>query len=139
MLYWDKSCKEKIKRLKKQTGMKVYAIADGLSNVCADAVLYDVGVEEFLWLVDNAKYVITSSFHGTAFAAIFNKKFSTIINPKAPSRIENIMNKLSLPIKFSGILLSTVKKSSCLDVSHGVGNTTVYFSGAFLPAFFTGT
>lgn len=98
MLYWDKSYNDKIKKLKKKTGLKVYAISDRLSNVYADRVLYDVGIGEFLWLVDHAEYVITSSFHGTAFATIFNKKFSTIINPKAPSRIENLTRKLSLPI-----------------------------------------
>lgn len=97
MLYWDKSCKEKIKELKKRTGLKVYAIADNLSNVYADKILYDVGVEEFLWLVDNAEYVVTSSFHGTAFSVIFNKRFSAIINPKAPSRITNLLRKLELP------------------------------------------
>lgn len=98
MLYWDKSCKEKIKKLKKETGLKVYAIADELSRVYADKVLYDVGIEEFLWLIDHAEYFITSSFHGTAFASIFNKKFSAIINPASPSRIMNLMMKLSLPI-----------------------------------------
>ena len=98
MLYWDESCKEKIKSVKKKTGLMVCAIADGLSRVYADKVLYDVGVEEFLWLVDHAEYVITSSFHGTAFATIFNKKFSAIINPNAPSRIANLLQKLKLPL-----------------------------------------
>ena len=98
MLYWDEACKSKIKQLKKQTGLKVYAIADGLSRVYADKVLYDVGIEEFLWLVDHAEYFITSSFHGTAFAAIFNKKFVSVINPSTPSRIQNLQRKIALPI-----------------------------------------
>ena len=33
-----------------------------------------IGPAEFLGLVDGAEYVITNSFHGTAFSIIFNKK-----------------------------------------------------------------
>lgn len=35
---------------------------------------------EFLWLIDNSKYVITSSFHGTALSVVFKKSF-VAINP----------------------------------------------------------
>lgn len=97
MLYWDNSCRKKIKELKKKTGMPVYAISNGLSGVYADKVFYDVGVEEFLWLIDNAEYVVTSSFHGVALSIIFNKKFSAVINPSMPARIESVMKLLSVP------------------------------------------
>jgi hypothetical protein len=97
MIYWDSEIKEQIKELKKRTGLPVYAICSGLSRVYADKRLYDVGVEEFLWLIDNAKYVITSSFHGVAFATIFNKKFAALVNPSSPSRIQNLMGILNIP------------------------------------------
>lgn len=99
MLYWNDSCKEEIIRLKKETGLPVYAITNGLTHAYADKYLYDVGVDEFLWLVDNAEYFVTSSFHGVAFAAIFNKKFAPVVNPASPSRIENILRVLSIPVK----------------------------------------
>ena len=35
---------------------------------------------EFLWLFSHASLVITTSFHGTAFAINFNKAFYSIIN-----------------------------------------------------------
>lgn len=98
MLYWNDGCRNKIKSLKKKTGLPVYAISNGLSGVYADKVLYDVGIEEFLWLMDNAKYVVTSSFHGAAFSVIFNKKFATLINPEAPSRIVNLLETLMVPM-----------------------------------------
>ena len=97
MIYWDPDCKEQIKKLKKRTGLPVYAICSGLSRVYADKKLFDVGVEEFLWLVDNAEYVITSSFHGVALSVIFNKKFAAVINPSSPSRIQNLMDVLKIP------------------------------------------
>lgn len=33
-----------------------------------------IGPKEFLWLIDNADYVVTNSFHGTAFSIIMQKK-----------------------------------------------------------------
>jgi len=97
MIYWDKNCKKEIEQLKKATSLPVIAVCSGLSRVYADKKLYDVGVEEFLWLVDNAEYIITSSFHGAAFSIIFNKRFSVLINPNAPSRINNLMRILNVP------------------------------------------
>lgn len=51
----------------------------------------DVGPREFLWLVDNARAVITSSFHGTAFSIIFEKEFQSLVNKAAPSRINHLL------------------------------------------------
>lgn len=98
MLYWDESVREEVKTLKEQTGLPVYAVTSGLSRVYADKRFYDVGVEEFLWLIDHAEYVITSSFHGAAFATIFHKKYAPIINPNLPSRLTNLLETLSVPI-----------------------------------------
>ena len=97
MLYWNDDCKKQVKKLKKKTGLPVYAICSELSRVYADKRLYDVGVEEFIWLIDHAEYVVTSSFHGVALSTIFEKRFSAVINPAIPSRIEHILRLLGLP------------------------------------------
>lgn len=34
--------------------------------------------EEWLWYINNARYIITNSFHGTAFAILLNKNFSVL-------------------------------------------------------------
>ena len=98
MIYWDSSCRDQIKELKKRTGLPVYAVCSALSRVYADHFLFDVGIEEFLWLVDHAEFVITSSFHGAAMSAIFNKKFAAVINPALPSRVGNLMQTLHIPV-----------------------------------------
>ena len=54
-------------------------------------------VGEFLWLIDNAEYVVTSSFHGVAFSTILEKRFSAVVNEKLPSRISNLMELLDIP------------------------------------------
>ena len=51
---------------------------------------YDAGPLDFLSLVNHAKYVITSSFHGTVFSMIYNKRFC-VINGMADNRISNLL------------------------------------------------
>ena len=38
-------------------------------------VLSGIGVQEFIWLIDNAKYVVTDSFHGTIFSLNLSTNF----------------------------------------------------------------
>ena len=42
---------------------------------------YDLGPREWVGLISKAQYVITDSFHGTAFSINFNKPFTTLVNP----------------------------------------------------------
>ena len=41
----------------------------------------DAGPQEFISLLNKAVYVITDSFHGTAFSINFNIPFTTLLNP----------------------------------------------------------
>lgn len=61
----------------------------------------DYGVPEFLYLVANAEYVITSSFHGVVFSCIFNRPFIAINpEPYAPkSRIADYLSMIGLEEK----------------------------------------
>ncbi len=97
-LYWDLKTNDKLKELSDQTGLKVVAICSGLNRVFAHKKIYDADAGEFLWLIDNAEYVVTSSFHGTAFSTIFNKQFSAVVNPNAPSRIVGLTEALDIPL-----------------------------------------
>ena len=97
-LYWDGSLNKQIKKLKKESGLKIVGVfPSSFNTIACDEKLYDVGVDEFLWLVDHAEAVITSSFHGAAFATIFEKKACLVINPNMPSRMNNLTNMLGLP------------------------------------------
>ena len=96
-IYWNKSYDDELKILKKKTGLKIIAL-NCKKNICyADEYYLDCGPREFLWLIDHARYIVTSSFHGVAFSIIFQKKFATIIDPANPDRIKNILHILSVP------------------------------------------
>lgn len=61
--------------------------------------LYGIGPGHFLWLIKNATYVVTDSFHGTAFSIIFNKNFWTYCSQKSDylsDRIKFLLKKLQL-------------------------------------------
>lgn len=93
-LYWDKSYNKQLKKLHKKTGYDIVAICGGLSKIWANKKLFDVDPGQFIWLIDNAEAVISSSFHGVSFSIIFNKKLAAVVNPALPSRITNLFSSL---------------------------------------------
>lgn len=118
-LYWDNRLNEELKKLKKDSGIRIVGVfASGFNRIFCDDKLYDVGVDEFLWLVDHAEAVITSSFHGAAFATIFEKKLCVVTNPDMPSRLDNLKNRLGLKdIKINEVLSN--------DVDYNVARTVI--------------
>jgi len=51
---------------------------------------------EFLWLVKNAKYVITNSYHGTIFSILFEKSFIVVLPQGKSKRILDLLDLLGL-------------------------------------------
>ena len=51
---------------------------------------------EFLGYIRNASYVVTNSFHATAFSIIFHREFYSEIGLKRNERIKNILNLTGL-------------------------------------------
>lgn len=57
---------------------------------------------EFLWLYKNAEFIVSSSFHGTVFAVLFNKPFYAI-SPGSyvfPYRIKDFLERMHLEDRF---------------------------------------
>ena len=109
-LYWDNTFNKHIKKLKKDSGCKIIGVfSSGFNRVFCDQKLYDVGVDEFLWLVDHAEAVITSSFHGAVFSTIFEKKVCIVTNPKMPSRLDNLASIMNIPkCKITEVLFQNI-------------------------------
>lgn len=70
-----------LKQLQNKTGLKVFSfthIPKGLDinySFCGDA-----SVEEFIQLFESASYVVTSSFHGTAFSVNFERPLYSVVD-----------------------------------------------------------
>lgn len=94
------------KRIAHILGLPVYAAFTGYSaykcKMYGIKVIYDMTPDVFLNLIDNASYVFTNSFHGTAFSIIFRKNFYRLCEMDdygkniIDDRIDNILGKLDL-------------------------------------------
>jgi hypothetical protein len=72
-------------------------------------------IDEWLKFLDKAEYIITNSFHGTAFSLIFNKKFAVI--PNKGSAAENLNTRIDSLFEMFEISPRWIKKGdfSVLD------------------------
>jgi polysaccharide pyruvyl transferase WcaK-like protein len=56
----------------------------------------DVAPREFLSMIKNAEFVVTNSFHGTAFATTYKKPYVSIVSGKADPRMGSLLYQLGL-------------------------------------------
>lgn len=92
---------EKAKELKtiaNKLGLKLVTVTDRQNNLEArEEILKDYGVlshaniEEFVYHLMNAKFIVADSFHGFCFALIFNKPFVALVNrTRGASRFDTL-------------------------------------------------
>lgn len=70
-----------------------------------DIKLNSISPNQFLWLIQNAEYIFTDSFHATAFSIIFRKKFVVFDRAEHPEMVGRIRSITDL-FKCSDLLLS---------------------------------
>lgn len=99
IIKWSDSLFEFAYKLSIKTGYKIKYITNGIKKPIRNAeYITTAGIEEFVGLFLNARYIVTNSFHGTVFSLIMNKDFFLELqNPPAPNdRLENIMDTYKL-------------------------------------------
>ena len=85
---------EHAKKIAEERNLKIYSIFD---NSEADCCYTEAGPLEFLGLVRGAEYVISNSFHATAFAIIFEKPFAVFERKeKINTRLKDLIELLGL-------------------------------------------
>ncbi len=85
-----------VKKIASELDLKIISIG-GFSNKCeCDKFDRTAGPLDFINLINNAEFVVTSSFHCVAFSLIFMKKFVAVLPSKNPTRIENILSAVGL-------------------------------------------
>ena len=94
-------------RFAKQNGLTMVVVGGNASKIIKnnDPFLHyalDVSPAEWLWLIHNAKYVATNSFHGTAFSIIYEKDFYLELSAATNSRLINIVRMLALEDQILG-------------------------------------
>lgn len=93
----DKLLKTVVDIARKELGLKVYAVdQDPLINYHCDRHIMDAGPEEFVALVAGASFIVTNSFHGTAFAVNLNVPFLVTTPPTGANRINSLLGQVGL-------------------------------------------
>lgn len=98
----DETMSSVLCQLQRQYGIPVVALNTLPSSFNGDIFRlpknYGVGIEEFLFLLNRATIIATSSFHGTAFAINLGKPFIAVADGKADDdgRISSFLDKMWL-------------------------------------------
>ncbi len=56
----------------------------------------DVGPRQFLSMIKHAEFVVTNSFHGTAFSTTYEKPYISVYSNKPDTRMYSLLNQLGL-------------------------------------------
>ena len=106
LLYWlgsdQKRGQEIANEIAKRDGLEVIYIPLYSSDESTNP-FSNVSPFEFVFLIEHATFVVTNSFHGTAFSIIFNKKFLSVpikgsLASSADSRFLNLQKIFQLPL-----------------------------------------
>ena len=93
----DPLFKRAVRDISERLGKRVLAIdQESLLGFKVDEHLLDVGPDEFINIFGRAKFVITNSFHGTAFAANFGVPFAAVMPPSGGNRVESWLDAIGL-------------------------------------------
>lgn len=98
ILLYDFDCNEIIgkytRKIASEHGWKVYSV---LKNPYCDRDFEQEGPTEFLWLIDHSEFVVSNSFHATAFSVIFEKQFKVFARKEAiNARMSELVKSLDL-------------------------------------------
>lgn len=87
------------KKISKKYGLQIIYINEFLFNKPGVKNVSKITPTEWLWLFDNAEYIVTNSFHGTAFSVNFEKQFYVEplpVKTNVNSRIYDLLTLLDL-------------------------------------------
>ena len=86
-----------VDKLREKHKLPVYVITtNGITKVKKCKKIVNAGPWEFLNLIMNAEYVVSSSFHGLAFSIILRKKFLAYANDFSGSRTSDMLTVVGL-------------------------------------------
>ena len=96
----SKKSKDLIESIKERLNLPIVAVSVSIFfPFKVDHFIQEAGPIEFINLIRNSKFVISSSFHGILFAIHFRKSFFSTKHPTRNSRMFTILNKLNLTHK----------------------------------------
>ena len=90
-----------VKKVQEVYGGKIVNVGqDPTNHLNADVQLSNVSPFEFVALIRDAKYIVTNSFHMTAFSTIFEKNFLIVKHQNRNSRMDNLLKLFCINNRF---------------------------------------
>ena len=87
---------EAVKAIAREKNLEIVRITYSYSDLKIGKKVVLPEVFEFLSLIKNAEFIVTDSFHGTAFSINFNKQMAIIYPKKFSTRMDNILSLTGL-------------------------------------------
>lgn len=102
--------------ISKSTGLPIYYLSYSIHEFYKKGkMICCPQVEDFLSLINNASYIVTDSFHATAFSINFNKNFMIVFPNKYSTRVESILKITNLTNRIVKDVNSTSLASENID------------------------
>lgn len=121
-------------KIAEKTGLKIITIPNDLRGGLTAEKIYAPTVEEFLNLIYHAQYVVTDSFHVSAFAVIFNKEYYGLLKTNSNLRgLNSRLETLTARLGIKGRLFDSINDfevAEALDYSIIDTNLTALREGA---------
>lgn len=105
------------KKLSIKTGIPIKylcydLVKDKKKDFCGE-IIFAASPSDFLSLISSAQYVVSGSFHATAFSIIYNKDFYSDAPTKTKTRVSGLLETLGLPERM--ITSDDMEQSSFID------------------------
>lgn len=88
----DARLQHEAERLSSEQGLKLVAVDANVKCPYAQINISDAGPQEFVNLISHAEYVLSNSFHATAFALMLNRPFAVFYKYANISRMADILH-----------------------------------------------
>lgn len=92
----DADFTQTVKKIAKEKNLQIVRIAYTYADKSIGKKIYNPTVNEFLSLINYADYIVTDSFHGTAFSINLNKQFSVIYPESYSTRMDSLLKLTNL-------------------------------------------
>lgn len=104
-LHYNKELTRIAQKLANEKGLKVIRLTCELKQrfIKNEKVIYLPNIADFLGYIRAAKYVVTDSFHGTAFSILFHRQFVEVMPGVNKTRNENLLKLANLRGRFVDI------------------------------------
>lgn len=94
---YDLNIEKKLKELSEITKLPIVTIGGTfLSKFKKEIYTGTIGPEEWLYILDNAEYVVTDSFHGAAFSILLHKELYVSLASSTNSRLKTLLSTFKL-------------------------------------------